>query len=89
MIFSASTGVHDSDGMIKQLLVGANTVQVASVLYQKGIAYIDSLLTNLDKWMTQNEFSSIGDFRGKLSQSESLDPASYERVQFMKYFAGK
>ncbi len=86
---SASTGVHDSDGMIKQLLVGANTVQVASVLYQKGIPYIDTLLTNLDKWMSVNGFETINDFRGKLSQSTSLNPAAFERVQFMKHFAGK
>ena len=30
--------------------------------------------------------TSLDGFRGKLSQTESEDPAAYERVQFMKHF---
>ncbi len=36
---AASTGVHDAQGMIKQLLVGAKVVQMASALYKNGIEY--------------------------------------------------
>ena len=34
---SASTGVHSGEDAIRYLLAGADTVQVCSVLYQKGI----------------------------------------------------
>jgi dihydroorotate dehydrogenase (fumarate) len=85
---SASTGVHSPEAFIKQLLAGADTVQVASVLYQKGIHYISELLNGLNKWMIEHEYSTIDEFRGKLSQAKSLNPAAYERVQFMKHFGG-
>jgi len=34
-------------------------------------------------------YGSLSDFRGKMSQAKSSNPAAYERVQFMKYFGGK
>ena len=36
--------------------------------------------------MDRHGYKAIADFRGKMSQAESEDPASYERVQFMKQF---
>ena len=84
----ASTGVHDAGGLIKQLLAGANAVQVASALYKNGAEYIGQLHNDLQDWMKRHHFASIGDFRGKMSQSASDNPAAFERVQFMKYFRG-
>lgn len=86
---SASTGVHDGKGLIKQLLAGADTVQIASTLYKNSYDVIGEMLNELNKWMDENEFKSVDDFRGKLSQKNVKDPAAYERVQFMKYFSEK
>lgn len=83
----ASTGIHDSQTMIKQMLAGAHAVQVVSALYRHGPAYIQQMLKELRAWMGAKGFRSLDDFRGKLSQSQSADPALYERVQFMKYFS--
>ena len=81
---SASTGVHDGETFIKLLLAGATTVQVVSALYKRDKAYLKEFLNELEFWMDRHGFTSIDDFRGKLSQSSSDDPAMYERVQFMK-----
>lgn len=86
---AASTGVHDGEALIKQLLAGATAVQVVSALYEKGVGYIKTILEELEKWMEKHDFNTIDDFRGKMSQSKSEDPALYERVQFMKYFRGE
>ncbi|MDY0132954.1 MAG: dihydroorotate dehydrogenase-like protein [Desulforegulaceae bacterium] len=86
---SASTGVHDSDALIKQLLAGASSVQTVSALYKNGAGYIKEMIDGLEKWMTSKKFTSISDFKGKLSQEKSSDPAVYERAQFMRYFGGK
>ena len=83
---AASTGVHDGDAVIKQLLAGANTVQVASSLYKNGPAYIGEMKATLTQWMEKHKFSKLSDFRGKMSQDRASDPAAFERVQFMKYF---
>jgi dihydroorotate dehydrogenase (fumarate) len=85
---AASTGVHDGAALIKQILAGANAVQVVSALYKHGKGHIATMLGTLEEWMKKKGFNSLSDFRGKLSQAKSSNPAVYERVQFMKYFGG-
>jgi dihydroorotate dehydrogenase (fumarate) len=85
---AASTGVHDATALIKQLLAGASAVQVVSSIYRHGGERIGEMLHDLETWMGKHGFSGIGDFKGKMSQAGSGNPAAYERVQFMKYFRG-
>ena len=85
---AASTGVHDGKAMIKMILAGANAVQVASAIYSNGFEHIAEMLKELESWMDNKGFKSLDDFRGKLSQAKSSNPAAFERVQFMKYFRG-
>lgn len=85
----ASTGVHDGASVIKEILAGADTVQVVSALYKNGIESISDMLQEVKAWMEKHGFESLDDFRGKMSQVNSPNPAEYERVQFMKYFEGK
>ena len=86
---AASTGIHDGDAVIKQLLAGADAVQVASCLYQHGVAYVGEMLERLESWMSRKRFARIDHFKGKLSQEKSSDPSVYDRVQFMRYYGGK
>lgn len=85
---AASTGVHDGMALIKQILAGADAVQVASTLYKNGKSRIAEMLKTLEEWMLEKGYGRLADFRGKMSQAKSSDPAAYERVQFMKYFGG-
>lgn len=86
---AASTGVHDGKAVIKQLLAGANAVQMVSALYQNGPDYLPKVIEEIENWMKEKGFESIDDFRGKLSQEQFVDPTLYERVQFMKYFSDR
>lgn len=83
---SGSTGVHDGIGAIKLLLAGAKTVQICSALYKNGFKYTQHIIKQIEDWMDEKRYNSIDDFRGKLSQSRSYNPAAFERVQFMQYF---
>lgn len=83
---AASTGIHNGEGLIKQLLAGATVVQVASTLYLNGPSYVNEMLDYLSSWMMDNEYQTLEDFRGRMSQSNAGNPASWERVQFMKHF---
>jgi dihydroorotate dehydrogenase (fumarate) len=85
---AASTGVHDSTGLIKQLLAGATAVQVVSTIYKNGPAYINDLINGLAGWMESKSYERISDFRGKLSVASADDPAVLQRIQFMKHFSG-
>jgi dihydroorotate dehydrogenase (fumarate) len=86
---AASTGIHDGEAVVKQLLAGANAVQVASTLYKNGFDKIPEMISFLSNWMEEHGYETIADFRGKMSQASTKNPASYERVQFMMHFAGK
>lgn len=86
---AASTGIHDGKAVIKQLLAGAKAVQIASAIYRKGPKVIEEMLQEIKDWMSEREYESLDEFRGKLCQAKSLNPAIYERSQFMRYFSEK
>ncbi len=86
---AASTGIHDGEAVIKQLLAGAQAVQVCSGIYINGSQIITGMLTDLNAFMKKQNFKKIEDFRGRLSYKNIPDPMLYERAQFMKYFSGK
>lgn len=83
---AASTGIHDGKGAVKQILAGAQAVQVASALYLHGPEHLQGMLREMEDWMEEKGYTSLDQFRGKMSQTRSKNPAAYERVQFMKYF---
>lgn len=86
---AASTGVHDGKAVIKQLLAGADAVQMVSALYQNGPEYLKKVIDEVEDWMKDKGFNSIDDFKGMLSQERYVEPTLYERVQFMKYFSDR
>ena len=86
---AATTGIHDGSAVIKQILAGANVVQIASAFYKNGKGILTEMLSDLTKWMDEKGFKSLEEFRGNMSQEKSKNPAAYERMQFMKFFSGK
>jgi len=83
----ASTGVHSGMAMVKQILAGADAVQVCSVLYRNGIDYIRDMLMEMKKWMEKKGYDTPDQFRNKMNYSSLKDPSVYERAQFIKYFS--
>ncbi len=84
---AASTGVHDGEALVKVLLAGAKAAQVCSVLYQDGLDEIRTMLDFLEDYMERHSFTTVAEFTGKMSMRKTENPAAFERVQFMKYFA--
>ena len=84
---AASTGVHDWKTAVKMLLAGAQTVQLVSVLYKEGFKAIADFNSQIVSWMEKKNYAGIEDFRGKLAMGTRINPAEYERVQFMKTFS--
>jgi dihydroorotate dehydrogenase (fumarate) len=85
---SASTGIHSHESVVKQILAGACTVQLCSVLYREGVDYLKKLRAGLETWMDENGFNSLESMRGRLGQEESKDPELYERLQYIKVLVG-
>ncbi|MFP4023135.1 MAG: dihydroorotate dehydrogenase-like protein [Thiohalospira sp.] len=83
---AASTGVNDGFAALKNILVGAAAVQVASALYQNKPAHIGEMLNQMEGWMQKKGYQSIKDIIGKLNYSKH-NVELYERAQFMKYYS--
>ncbi|WP_320130146.1 dihydroorotate dehydrogenase-like protein [uncultured Sphaerochaeta sp.] len=84
----ASRGIHDGKTVIKQLLAGAKSVQVCSVLLKEGLASVSKMTSELEAWMDRHEYAHIVDFNGKLAQERIADPSSWERSQYIKSILG-
>jgi dihydroorotate dehydrogenase (fumarate) len=80
---AASTGVYDAAGALKQILAGAQVVQLASTLLKNGIPHMGKILAGMEDWLDKHGFGSVDDARGTLSQKSVHDPAAYERAQYV------
>jgi len=84
----ASGNIRSAEDMIKQLLVGATAIQIASVLYKEGLGKIEDMLSELRNWMEQQNLNSIAEFQGKLNQENDPKSETYIRAQYIKSIAG-
>jgi dihydroorotate dehydrogenase (fumarate) len=82
---SATTGIHSAEGIIKLLLAGAATTQLASVLYNNGLGVIKNFAAEIESWMDSKNFKTIDEFKGKLNfgNTYKYSPDLFLRTQFM------
>ena len=85
---AASGNIRGAQDMIKQLLAGAKTIQIASVLYKEGLNKINEMLGELQSWMKAKNFNSLEDFIGKLNQENDPKSDAFIRAQYIKSIAG-
>ena len=83
---AGTTGIHSGATVIKHLLAGAQAVEIASVLYQHGIEYINVMLKDIESWMDSQKIDKLSNIIGTMSYQNIQPPDSYLRVQFMKHF---
>ena len=80
---AASTGIYDAAGAVKQILAGAQVVQLASALVKHGIPHLGKVVAGLDDWLEKRGVTSVDEIRGSLSQREIQDPSAFERAQYV------
>jgi len=84
---AASTGIHDWQTAVKDMLLGANAVQVASAMYKAGPEILKPWIEETNKWLDAKGYDSVRSITGMLRQADSIKPLAYERAQFMRYFS--
>ena len=84
---AASTGIHNHETVIKQLLAGADAVHIVSVFYKHHFDILPQIISGIENWMKDHKFKNISDFKGLLSRKNVHNPAAYERVQFLRLFS--
>jgi dihydroorotate dehydrogenase (fumarate) len=81
---AVTSGIHDSAALIKALLAGADVGMIASVIYQKGFKQIEEIIRGLGDWMEKNEYDSVEQLKGSMSQENCPDPEAFARGNYMK-----
>jgi len=81
---AATGGIHSSGDMVKALLAGAHAVQLVSILLREGPRYVTILLQGLTRWMKDQGYASLHEFRGRLNLSRCPDPAALERANYVR-----
>jgi len=79
----SNTGVLSGKEAIQLFLAGATAIQIVSTVYQHGINHITKIHDEIQRWMDQKQYSSLSDFRGKLSMKHVKDPFVYKRAQYV------
>jgi dihydroorotate dehydrogenase (fumarate) len=77
-------GVATVDDAIKGILAGADAVQTVSAVLRHGPAFFSTLRSGLEAWMEQHGLTHIDDVRGRASLDQEIDPAAFERGQYIR-----
>lgn len=81
---AATTGVHDHLDVIKLVLAGADVTMLASALLRHGAGRLREIHEALVTWLDANEYESIEQMKGSMSQAGVPDPSAFERANYME-----
>lgn len=81
---AATSGVHSAIDVLKLLMAGADVTMLCSVLYERGIDYLQNIEQHLCEWMEHHEYESVTQMRGSLSQQHCPDPTAFERALYLR-----
>ncbi|MGK7875189.1 MAG: dihydroorotate dehydrogenase-like protein [Xenococcaceae cyanobacterium] len=81
---ASTSGIQRGHDSIKMLMAGAKVTQICSVLLRHGIEHIKELEQEIIHWMEEQEYESVKQMQGSMSQINCPDESAFERVQYMK-----
>jgi dihydroorotate dehydrogenase (fumarate) len=81
---AATSGIHSGTEAIKAHMAGASVCMMASALLSHGIDHIRVVERQMREWMEENEYESITQMKGSISQLHCENPAEFERTQYMQ-----
>lgn len=82
--FAATSGIQKSQDAIKMVMAGAKVTEIVSALLRRGIPYLTEIETEMVRWMEENEYESIQQMRGSMSQINCADESAFERAQYLR-----
>ncbi len=81
---AATSGIHKAPDVIKMVMAGASVTLLCSVLLKNGIQEITEIEKEMVQWMEENEYESVTQMLGSMSQKNCANPTAFERTQYMK-----
>jgi dihydroorotate dehydrogenase (fumarate) len=80
---AVSGGVHTAMDVVKSTMAGAHITQMVSALLKNGPGHLRKVRADLEAWMEENEWSSLNEMRGNMSQERIPNPQIYGRANYM------
>lgn len=84
---AATTGIHDHIDVVKMLLAGADVTMMASALLRHGPGRLTEMVAGLSEWLEDNDYLSVEQMQGSMSQESVPDPSSFERANYLETLA--
>jgi dihydroorotate dehydrogenase (fumarate) len=81
---AATSGIHTAEDALKMLMAGADVTLMCSALLKNGPEHLTKTLREMEQWMLENEYISVSQMKGSMSQKSVADPAAFERANYMK-----
>lgn len=82
--FSATSGISKGHDVIKMMMVGAKVTEIVAALLRHGIHYLADIEKEIIQWMSENEYHSIKQMQGSMSQLNCPDESAFERTQYLR-----
>ncbi len=79
-----TSGVHNSQDVLKCMLAGARVAMMTSELLQHGLGRIKEVLEGVKSWLEEKEYDSLEQMQGSMSQQHVTDPDAFERANYTK-----
>ncbi len=80
---AATGGIHTAEDALKMLLSGADVCHTTAALLQHGASHLTTMLADMQHWMEDNEYESVSQLKGSVSQENAVNPADYERANYI------
>ena len=81
---AVSSGVANSDDVVKCLLAGADVVMTTSAILHSGVGEMTKLVGGLMSWMRARDFAEVSQMRGIMSWERASDKSVYTRANYIR-----
>ena len=81
---AATGGVHTAEDALKMFLCGADVTYLCSALLANGPGRVGELVEGVTAWLEDNEYESLRQLKGSMSQQYCPDPVAFERGNYMQ-----
>lgn len=84
LTLAATGGIHNAEDVMRLLLAGADVTHMCAALLMNSPEHLGSVLQQMQEWMEENEYESVDQLKGSVSQQHAGDPAAYERANYIE-----
>jgi dihydroorotate dehydrogenase (fumarate) len=81
---AATSGIASGLDAAKAIAVGADVAMMTSAVLRHGPEHVAVVRRELQTWLDDHDYESVGQLRGSMSHATSADPAAFERANYLK-----